>query len=50
MLNATIERDVQRGIEPEDSTLAYASESLLDDPEFVPEIATPQETIRMEAQ
>lgn len=39
MLNPNTERAAQNEIESEN----YASESLLDDPEFVPEIATPQE-------
>lgn len=43
MLNPTIERASQIGIEPEDYTSAYRAESLVDDPDFVPEIATPQE-------
>lgn len=43
MLNPTIERASQIGIEPEDFTTAYAGENLTDSPEFVPEIATPQE-------
>ena len=42
-MNVERERMAQCGIEPEDATPAYAGGSLLDDPDFVPEIATPQE-------
>lgn len=49
MLTSETERDSQRGIEPEDAISAYAGESLLDDPDFVPEIATPQESNRKAA-